>query len=93
MPNHKVIIDMTTEEFEEKYISITDEDTGELKTFETYGEELKYVKKYPMNKVWTCVDGEGDKLYLINGFHYVNRLYYVLSVNPWEPGTEIQVEW
>lgn len=48
--------------------------------FETYGEEQEFVFAQPAENVWTEVDGDGGS-YIINGFHYVNRVqYYVCEV-------------
>ena len=33
--------------------------------------------------IWTIVDGDNDSVVLINGFHFVNRLGYVLCQIPW----------
>ena len=41
-----------------------------------YGEErYRYI--------WTMVDGDNDSVVLINGFHFVNRLGYVVCQIPW----------
>ena len=41
-----------------------------------YGEErYRYI--------WTIVDGDNDSVVLINGFHFVNRLGYVVCQIPW----------
>jgi hypothetical protein len=50
--------------------------------FETFGEELDFVREFGKEnpkKVWTIIDGEGEDLYLIAGYHFVNRLGYILS--------------
>jgi hypothetical protein len=48
---------------------------------ETYGADLKLVldiaNKTPM-RVWTMVDGD-DGMYLLQGYHLVNRIYYVIT--------------
>ena len=41
-----------------------------------YGEEL-------YRHIWTMVDGDNDSVVLINGFHFVNRLGYVVCQIPW----------
>ena len=51
--------------------------------FETYGEELEFVKSQPNNLIWTyCDDGENG--WLTNGFHLVNRLGYLIASKPFE---------
>ena len=56
--------------------------------FETYGEEYEFVKHADQDKVWTVIDGEGSKLYVVAGWHFVNRLGYIITELPWENGTE-----
>ena len=51
--------------------------------FETYGEEVEFVCKADYKHVWTEVDGE-EGCYIIAGFHYVNRIHYYITENPWE---------
>ena len=52
--------------------------------YETFGEELECVKKQPNNYIWTIVDTDGDDLLVIAGFHFVNRLGYLITDEPWE---------
>lgn len=50
--------------------------------FETYGDELEFVKSQPDANIWTyCDDGENG--WLVNGFHLVNRLGYVVTETPY----------
>jgi len=54
--------------------------------FETYGIELGYVlgvADCDPNRIWTYVDGDGGT-YLINGYHLVNRIYYMITEVPYE---------
>ena len=54
--------------------------------FETYGNELEFVKHAAKTKpetVWTIVESsESDSLYLLNGFRIVNRLGYFITNKP-----------
>ena len=51
-----------------------------LTAFETYGEELEFVRSQPAENIWTEVDGD-EGVYIINGYHLVNRIqYYVCEV-------------
>jgi hypothetical protein len=52
------------------------------------GELFEYadVKDQPINNVWTILEssmGNNDNWYASPGFHYVNRLGYVLTRRPW----------
>jgi hypothetical protein len=50
---------------------------------ETYGEEMDLVHQAPTSHVWTVVDSEeSDDLLLISGYHYVNRIGYILTELP-----------
>ena len=58
--------------------------------FETYGEELDFVRTQPNNKIWTyCDDGENG--WLSSGFHLVNRLGYVICTEPWTEDAEVHL--
>ena len=54
--------------------------------FETYGDEVDFVKataKTNPNLVWTWIDCEEGKHYLVAGWHFVNRIGYVITKEPW----------
>ncbi len=55
---------------------------GDL-AFETYGEEQEFVRNYDPKFIWTEVDGDSGT-YLVAGYHYVNRIQYYITENPWE---------
>jgi hypothetical protein len=59
--------------------------------FETYGEELDFVRRQDPATVWTLVDGDDGDLYLLSGYHFVNRIGYLLSTETVPEGTDIQV--
>lgn len=60
--------------------------------FETYGDDLEYVKDFDQNYVWTVTDDDSGNLSIHKGFHYVNRLYYVISKESHEDDDEVY-EW
>lgn len=52
--------------------------------FETYGEDLDYVKDVASVSetfVWTVIEGD-DGLSITSGYHYVNRLGYIITELP-----------
>lgn len=51
--------------------------------FETYGEEVEFVQKADNTHIWTEVDGDSGT-YIISGYHWVNRIQYYITENPWE---------
>ena len=55
--------------------------------FETYGDELHYVlnvAKTAPARVWTLVDGDDGNLYIVDGYHLVNRMNYFITTHPFE---------
>ena len=57
--------------------------TDDLIHFETYGEEVEFVTKADNKHIWTEVDGDSGT-YIISGYHYVNRIHYYITENPWD---------
>jgi hypothetical protein len=51
--------------------------------FETYGEEVEFVQKADNKYIWTEVDGE-EGTYIVAGYHWVNRIHYYITENPWD---------
>lgn len=50
--------------------------------FETYGDEKDFVAEQEPNKIWTEVDGDSGT-YIVAGWHFVNRISYYITENPW----------
>ena len=51
--------------------------------FETYGEEFDFVKEQDPKTIWTEVDGDSGT-YIVAGYHFVNRIHYYITENPWD---------
>jgi hypothetical protein len=51
--------------------------------FETYGEEFDFVKEQDPKTIWTEVDGD-EGTYIMSGYHFVNRIHYYITENPWD---------
>jgi hypothetical protein len=47
--------------------------------FETYGEELAFVRSQDPRTVWTLIDGDDGNLWVVSGLHFVNRIGYLIS--------------
>ena len=48
--------------------------------YETYGEELEFVRSQPAENIWTEIDGDSG-VFIVNGYRLVNRIqYYVCEV-------------
>jgi hypothetical protein len=55
--------------------------------FETYGDDLEFVRSVyntDPRKVWTLVDGADGNLYIVDGYHLVNRVNYFVTKNQFE---------
>jgi hypothetical protein len=52
--------------------------------FETFGEELAHVRTRDRNLVWTLLDSDGQSR-IESGFHFVNRIGYLIASVPTEP--------
>lgn len=59
--------------------------------YETYGPEEAYIREINQKtpkKVWTVIDGDDDELHIVAGFHFVNRMGYIITEKEWETGEE-----
>lgn len=59
--------------------------------FETYGDELEFVKSQDPNRIWTYGDGDNGSTFIWSGYHIVNRIGYFITEVPFENDDEIQV--
>jgi len=60
--------------------------------FQTDEEEFEFVKKQDAKNVWTIIDGyDNDRCYLRNGFHFINRLGYIVTKVEHDLKTDILV--
>lgn len=59
--------------------------------FETYGEELEFVRKQDPRTIWTLLDGDANDLDLGSGYHIVNRIGYLISTVPVAERVSVQV--
>ena len=53
---------------------------------ETFGDDLDIVRRHDRAYLWTVVDGDSDQ-WITTGFHYVNRICYLITEKPhnWIP--------
>lgn len=94
-------IEMTMEEWEERFkpipnhidsnASFQNED-GVGIMFETYGEEVDFVKSQAPANIWTYGDGDDGGGYIWNGWSFVNRLGYFVTEFPCPENTIIQIQ-
>lgn len=96
----EAFIELTEYEFDDQYPLVPNHmnpsagwavgETGGC-LFETYGQELDFVKRQDRRRVWTLIDGDDGDLYVVSGLHHVNRVGYLLSRAPIPHNTSIQV--
>jgi hypothetical protein len=60
--------------------------------FETYGDEVAFVKEQDGSYIWTYGDGDDGGSYLWNGWHFVNRIGYFITEVPCPADTTIQIK-
>ena len=80
----------TEEEWIREYAPIEDSENNEVKRFETYGEDLAFVRVQDPLKIWTLVEYEDDFV-ITNGYHLANRLGYYITEEPFDPKLDIEV--
>jgi len=66
----------------DKNASFNDDENGYM--FETYGEELEFVKAQDPNTIWTYGDGDDGGTYISDGYHVVNRIGYFITTVPYD---------
>ena len=96
----KKLIELTEEEWFEQFkpipnhidvdASFNDGDQGYM--FETYGEELEFVKAQAPNTIWMYGDGDNGGSYIWNGWHIVNRIGYFVTTVPFDETKDYQIQ-
>jgi hypothetical protein len=93
-------IEMSMEEWEATYKPIPnhlDENAsfqsegGDGIMFETYGDEVEFVKSQNPNNIWTYTHGESNTSWITSGWGFVNRLGYFITEVPCPDNTIIQI--
>jgi hypothetical protein len=72
------------------HIDVTSSFDGHM--FETYGDEVEFVKAQDENRIWMYGDGDDGGSYIWNGWHIVNRIGYFITDVPCPENTTIQVK-
>ena len=60
--------------------------------FETYGEELEFVKSQEPNRIWTYCDGDDRGTYIFEGMRIVNRIGYFVTTVPFDDSKAYQIQ-
>jgi len=60
--------------------------------FETYGDEVEFVKAQDSNRIWTYSDGDNGGTYITDGYHVVNRIGYFVTAVPYDDKQYYQIQ-
>jgi hypothetical protein len=94
--NNERFIEMTEEDWFNTYKPIknnlVENSSFDDHMFETYGEEVEFVKAQDENRIWMLGDGDDGGMYIWNGWGFVNRIGYFVTEVPCPPDTTIQVQ-
>jgi hypothetical protein len=94
------VIELTEDEFDDRYQLVRNHlnpnaswafGDGPGCLFETYGQELDFVRRQDPQTVWTLIDGDDGDQFLISGYHFVNRIGYLITTTPVPEDTLTQV--
>jgi hypothetical protein len=94
------LIELTFDEWLDTYKPITNhidtnasfqDESGNGIMFETYGEEVEFVKQQDPNKIWMYGSGDDGGTYIWSGWGFVNRLGYFITEVPFSDSEIVQV--
>ena len=98
MPNKFIEMDFDTwvETYKPIYNHIDDnasfqDETGQGMMFETYGEEVEFVKSQNPANIWMYGDGDDGESHIWSGWGFVNRIGYFITEVPFDADTDVQV--
>jgi hypothetical protein len=60
--------------------------------FETYGEELDFVRSQESNRIWTYIDGDDGGTYIVDGKAIVNRIGYFVTTVAYDESKDYQIQ-
>lgn len=83
MTDQKTTIENLTEDQFDTLFTIVPDDQGEEIRPDLNGLDAS------SRHVWTLVDGDNGGSYLITGYHWVNRIGYVITEQPWDHDYEV----
>ena len=95
------LIELTQEEWFDKFKPIPNhiDDNASFQTedgigymFETYGEELDFVKSHQSNRIWTYCDNDVSGTSIFQGMRIVNRIGYFVTTVPFDGSKDYQIQ-
>lgn len=60
--------------------------------FETFGDELDFVRSRRNSRIWTIMTGDEDEWLICDGYHIVNRIGYLVTEESSEGDLEVLVD-
>ena len=60
--------------------------------FETYGVELEFIRTQNPACIWTFLQGDDGQDLIASGYRFVNRINYLISVEPVPDSTTYEVQ-
>ena len=89
-------IEMTEEEWFNTYKPIKNtlatDSSFDGHMFETYGDEVEFVKTQSPDKIWMLGDGDDGGMYIWSGWGFVNRIGYFVTEVPFPDNTTLQIQ-
>ncbi len=77
-----------------KAFSFIETENKEIRQFDTVNDVSNFLNECGIDEkehykyIFTCVDGESNKLFLLNGWHICNRLFYLVTPISWSTGNK-----
>lgn len=71
-------------ELEDRFTVIDNPDGAEGQQWFSHEQTLAF----PLRRVWTVVEGDSGTLWALNGYHVVNRVYYLVTAEEWTDADE-----
>ena len=94
-PMHGLLLHLTDDQFIARYHPEENEEGGYYRQRDwTDADDLRALNEaVKENRVWTAMDDDDGEFCIVNGMHFVNRLYYIITWKPAEnPDWVIQVQ-
>lgn len=90
------LIKLKEDEFHEQYKPMENpEHSPGFYQFDAYDDKdigfLSFMAFHYPEYVWTRIDGDDGCIYIINGWHIVNRIDYVVTEVPWQSDSSYEI--
>lgn len=58
--------------------------------YETFGADYQHCTNQQVDRLWTIIEVDGVQS-IISGFHFVNRIGYLITMQPWPHNVNVNV--